>query len=117
MFSEWGGQDFSRDRYEPLVTVAHAPSSLPISITYKHIAAYLCAVLPVFFQAIINLYGEYRTPLVPVKWVPGSLSPGIKRQGREADHTPPSSAEAKNVELYLHYQTRLIGVVLNKYQE
>jgi hypothetical protein len=26
----------------------------------------------------------------------GSLLPGVKRQGREADHTPPSSAEVKN---------------------
>jgi hypothetical protein len=32
MFSARRGQDFRRDRYEPLVTVAHAPSSLPISI-------------------------------------------------------------------------------------
>jgi hypothetical protein len=27
--------------------------------------------------------------------VPGALSPGVKRPGREADHTPPSSAEVK----------------------
>jgi hypothetical protein len=33
----------------------------------------------------------------PVQWVPGVLSPGIKaRPGREADHSPPSSAEVKN---------------------
>jgi hypothetical protein len=28
----------------------------------------------------------------PIKWVPG-LFPGVKRQGREADHSPPTSAE------------------------
>jgi hypothetical protein len=29
--------------------------------------------------------------------------PGVKRQGREADHSPPSSAEVKEwVELYIH---------------
>jgi hypothetical protein len=29
--------------------------------------------------------------------------PGVKRPGREADHSPPSSAEVKEwVELYLH---------------
>jgi hypothetical protein len=28
--------------------------------------------------------------------VPGAFSPGLKRQGREADHSPPSSAEVKN---------------------
>jgi hypothetical protein len=31
-----------------------------------------------------------------VEGVPGSLPPGIKRPGREADHSPPSSAEFKN---------------------
>jgi hypothetical protein len=35
--------------------------------------------------------------------VPGALSLGVKRPGREADHSPPSSAEVKEgVELYLH---------------
>jgi hypothetical protein len=33
----------------------------------------------------------------------GGLSPGVKWPGREADHSPPSSAEVKEcVELYLH---------------
>jgi hypothetical protein len=33
----------------------------------------------------------------------GALSLGVKRLGREADHSPPSSAEVKEcVELYLH---------------
>jgi hypothetical protein len=36
-------------------------------------------------------------------WVPGAFSLGLKRQRREADHSPPSSAEVKKcVELYLH---------------
>jgi hypothetical protein len=26
----------------------------------------------------------------------GAVSPGVKRQGREADHSPPSSAEVKD---------------------
>jgi hypothetical protein len=39
----------------------------------------------------------------PIQWVPGALSLGVKRLGREADHSPPSSAEVKEcVELYLH---------------
>jgi hypothetical protein len=29
----------------------------------------------------------------PVQWIPGALSPCVKRPGREADHSPPSSAE------------------------
>jgi hypothetical protein len=39
----------------------------------------------------------------PIQWVPGALSLGIQRSGREADHSPPSSAEVKEcMELYLH---------------
>jgi hypothetical protein len=32
----------------------------------------------------------------PIQWVPGALSPGIKRPERETDHSPPSCAEVKN---------------------
>jgi hypothetical protein len=33
----------------------------------------------------------------PVQWIPGVLSPGVKaRPGRDADHSPPSSAEVVN---------------------
>jgi hypothetical protein len=39
----------------------------------------------------------------PIQWVQGALSLGVKRPGRETDHSPPSSAEVKErVELYLH---------------
>jgi hypothetical protein len=31
-----------------------------------------------------------------VQWAPGPLSLGIMRPDREADHSPPSSAEVKN---------------------
>jgi hypothetical protein len=30
------------------------------------------------------------------QWAWGALSPGIKRPGRKADHSPPSSAKIKN---------------------
>jgi hypothetical protein len=30
----------------------------------------------------------------------GVLSPGVKRQGREADHSPPASAEVKKMWIY-----------------
>jgi hypothetical protein len=36
----------------------------------------------------------------PIQWVPGFLSLGVKRLGREADHSPPSSAEVKNAWSY-----------------
>jgi hypothetical protein len=39
----------------------------------------------------------------PVRWVTGTLSLGVKRPGRDADHSPLSSAEVKElVELYFH---------------
>jgi hypothetical protein len=31
----------------------------------------------------------------PIQWVPGALSLGVNRPRLEADHSPPSSAEAK----------------------
>jgi hypothetical protein len=39
----------------------------------------------------------------PIQWVPGTLSMGVKRPGREDDHSPPSSGQVKEwVELYFH---------------
>jgi hypothetical protein len=32
----------------------------------------------------------------PIQFVPEALSPGVKGPGREADHSPPTSAEIKN---------------------
>jgi hypothetical protein len=36
----------------------------------------------------------------PIQWVPGALSPGTKRPGREADHSSPASAEVKKMWIY-----------------
>jgi hypothetical protein len=36
----------------------------------------------------------------PIQWVRESLSPGVKRPGREADHSPPTSAEVKKTWVY-----------------
>jgi hypothetical protein len=33
-------------------------------------------------------------------WVPGALSPDVKRPGREADDSPPTSAEVKKIWIY-----------------
>jgi hypothetical protein len=39
----------------------------------------------------------------PIQWEPGALSLGVKRPGREVDHSPVSNAEVKEgVELYPH---------------
>jgi hypothetical protein len=48
-----------------------------------------------------NIYLHYRVQNGSA--VAGALSLGVKWPGREADHSPPSSAEVKErVELYLH---------------
>jgi hypothetical protein len=50
----------------------------------------------------------------PIQRVPAALSLGVKRPGREVNHSPPYSAEVKEcVELYLHSPIRLNGVVLS----
>jgi hypothetical protein len=50
----------------------------------------------------------------PIQWVTGALSLGVKRPGREADHSPPSSAEVKEcVKLYFHSPIHLHGVGLS----
>jgi hypothetical protein len=50
-----------------------------------------------FYSIVIALWS--RTALgptqPPIQWVPGALSLGVKRPRREADHSPPSSAEVK----------------------
>jgi hypothetical protein len=35
-----------------------------------------------------------------LQWVPGALSSGVERQGHEADHLPPASAEVKETWIY-----------------
>jgi hypothetical protein len=37
----------------------------------------------------------------PIQWEPGALFMAVKRPGREADHSPPSSAEVKNACSYI----------------
>jgi hypothetical protein len=40
-------------------------------------------------------------PTQPIQWVPEALSRGgVKRPGREADHSPPASSEAKKMWIY-----------------
>jgi hypothetical protein len=67
----------------------------------------------------IYLYTSVSRPALglnqlPSQWVPGTLSLGMKRPGREADNSAPSSAEVKNVWGYTSTPpTRLYGVVLS----
>jgi hypothetical protein len=36
----------------------------------------------------------------PIQWLPGTLSPWVKRQGREADNSPQSGAQVKKMWIY-----------------
>jgi hypothetical protein len=38
---------------------------------------------------------------LPIQWVPGALSLGVKQLWHEADHSPPSSAEVENAWSYI----------------
>jgi hypothetical protein len=48
-----------------------------------------------------------------IQWVPGAISPWIKRLGREPNHSPPTSAEVKT-KFHIHYPTNFHSVVLNQ---
>jgi hypothetical protein len=49
-----------------------------------------------------------------IQWVPRTLTPGLKRPEREADNSPPSIAEVKNVWSYTPTTPiNLHGVELN----
>jgi hypothetical protein len=37
----------------------------------------------------------------PIQWVTGACSLGVKRPGREADYSPPASAEVKKIWIYI----------------
>jgi hypothetical protein len=36
----------------------------------------------------------------PIQCVPDALSPGVRRSGPEADHSPPANAEVKKIWIY-----------------
>jgi hypothetical protein len=41
---------------------------------------------------------EFTQP--PIEWVPGALSPRVKRPGHEADHSLPASTQVKKIWIY-----------------
>jgi hypothetical protein len=49
----------------------------------------------------------------PIQGEPGTLSPRLKRPGREGNHSPSSSAEVKKVGVIPHCPICLHGVVFN----
>jgi hypothetical protein len=49
----------------------------------------------------------------PIEWLPRAPSPGVKRSGLEADHSPLTTAEVKNTRIYTFTPYISIGLVLN----
>jgi hypothetical protein len=48
-----------------------------------------------------------------IPFVPGAIYPGVKRPGREVDHSPATSAEVKKMWIYTSTPIHLYGLVLN----
>jgi len=66
-----------------------------------------------FFSLFATASSLALGPKPPIQSVSGVLSAGVKRLGREADHSPPFSAEVKKAWSYTSTpQVRLHGVVL-----
>jgi hypothetical protein len=53
--------------------------------------------LRIFFK---SFKPTLRFTQLPIQWVPGVLSPGLKRLGREDDHSPPASVEVNKIWIY-----------------
>jgi hypothetical protein len=53
---------------------------------------------------IVAMHLTYKSALgytqPPIQWVQRALSPGVKRQGRKADHSPLANAEVKKMCIY-----------------
>jgi hypothetical protein len=88
----------------PLSSCALSPTMLPLLETFLQLWAtgWTIGVLGFDSQRGLGIFlftTVSRTALgptqPPVQWTIGALSRGVKRPGREADHSPPSSAEVK----------------------
>jgi hypothetical protein len=97
------------------VTVLAAASSFVLkdllNVSYKTIKGWTIGVVGFDSRRGLGIFlfiTASRTALgptqPPIQWVPEALCLEVKRSMREADHSPPPSAEVKEfVELYLHF--------------
>jgi hypothetical protein len=53
------------------------------------------------FYSSISSRPALRLTGPPIQWEPEALSPRVMRPGREADHSPPTSAEVKKTWVYI----------------
>jgi hypothetical protein len=88
-----------------LLNITHKPNSsiYPTQFSPRHILHLYNRQGPCTFLKATRTRTALGTTQPPTQWLTGDLSLEVKRPGREADHSPPSSAEVKEcVELYLH---------------
>jgi hypothetical protein len=86
-----------------------------ITVDFQRTALLLLLLLLVFIAGYDFTFGErvlgvkvrmydiltrYQVNTASVQWVLGALSPGLRRPGREVDHSPPTSAEVKKMWIY-----------------
>jgi hypothetical protein len=60
-----------------------------------HVSIYNSGVFSVLYFRVGFFSCAHLSDHRPIQWVP-DLSPGVKRQERDADHSPPTSANVKN---------------------
>jgi hypothetical protein len=66
---------------------------IPFSATCVNSLSYITQLHSfIFFTSSRPAVGTYQPP---TQWIPGILSPGVKRQVHEGDHSPPAIAEVK----------------------
>jgi hypothetical protein len=58
------------------------------------------AGVPVGYKIFTSPYRPDRLWGPPSQWVLGALTPEVKRQGREPDYSPPTSAEVNKMWIY-----------------
>jgi hypothetical protein len=54
----------------------------------------------VYFYKISAHFAGLGSTQSPIQLVPRAISPGVKRPERQADHSPPASAEVKKMWIY-----------------
>jgi hypothetical protein len=84
-------------------THMHTHKAVSSNIPKHHIVAdHITIVVDNQLQApsFYDVLGVWGTKVPPIQWVPGDLSPEVKRLGCVADHSPPTSAEVKETWIY-----------------
>jgi hypothetical protein len=102
--------NFSKCMNQPnsyLITYCNVLKNVQISILKLHANEYTCKISTLSRPIL----GPTEPPMQLVPW---ALSPGVKRQRREADHSPLTSVEVKKTWIYTATPPiRLHGVVLS----